>query len=223
MSLVEKGFVLSPTEMLYVSFNHEAKDVQQQIAFKKTYELAKKQALKIQELFPEENFNLVDSIKGYLIDVIPHAEFSRMPKSFITDFVVANGIISEEQANHIFDIRVKIKNYGKIVNGIIKEDDDIGIRGAIEKMKFCKMTRQSTTKIRFLKLKFTIPLTPSFVQKMKGCEWYLCLESDGILTFKHHSIVQISDYLLAEMKSNAKFQLTPGKTTFLFARFNNVS
>uniref|UniRef100_A0AC35GB60 Uncharacterized protein n=1 Tax=Panagrolaimus sp. PS1159 TaxID=55785 RepID=A0AC35GB60_9BILA len=42
------------------------------------------------------------------------------------------------------------------------------------------------------------------LMKMKGCDWYLCLEKDGFLVFKHHTIIVNTDYLLAEMKSEAR-------------------
>uniref|UniRef100_A0A914Z1U1 Uncharacterized protein n=1 Tax=Panagrolaimus superbus TaxID=310955 RepID=A0A914Z1U1_9BILA len=85
------------------------------------------------------------------------------------------------------------------------------------------MTQQSTTKIHFWTFPFRAPETPSSVQNMKGVEWYLCMEADGGVTFKHRSVVERNDYLLAEMKSNEEFELTPGKTTFLETGFNNFS
>uniref|UniRef100_A0A914ZE17 Protein kinase domain-containing protein n=1 Tax=Panagrolaimus superbus TaxID=310955 RepID=A0A914ZE17_9BILA len=50
---------------------------------------------------------------------------------------------------------------------------------------------------------------------MKGTEWYLCLEADQTLAFKHYLVVENTDYLLAEMKSRNDFQLTPGELTNL--------
>uniref|UniRef100_A0A914YSH2 Uncharacterized protein n=1 Tax=Panagrolaimus superbus TaxID=310955 RepID=A0A914YSH2_9BILA len=47
-------------------------------AFKKTYELAEKQAMKKQEMFPEDNFILRDTVNAYLVDVMPNVKFSSM-------------------------------------------------------------------------------------------------------------------------------------------------
>uniref|UniRef100_A0AC34G6P4 Uncharacterized protein n=1 Tax=Panagrolaimus sp. ES5 TaxID=591445 RepID=A0AC34G6P4_9BILA len=211
--VIEKGFFLSSDEMLHMYSDY---------AFESTYELAAKQALKKQEMFPEENFNLINSIKASLVKVIPQIKFFKMEKNFLMDFVVAKGIITEEQANHVFDTRVQIKNNDKTISASFN-DDVLGIRAAVAKKKSCHVTRQNTTKIRFQTLKFKVPKTPSTVSKMKGCEWYLCLETDGILNFKHHSIVQKSDYLIAEMKSSEEFELTAGATTYLNACYNNVN
>uniref|UniRef100_A0A914YV02 Uncharacterized protein n=1 Tax=Panagrolaimus superbus TaxID=310955 RepID=A0A914YV02_9BILA len=104
--VVEKGFVLSPTELrqfFCIRIKNCFKSLEDDI--KVTYELAEKQALKKQEMFPEENFNLRDEINALLVDVIPRVKFSIIDNTFLTDFGVANGIISEEQADHIFDTR----------------------------------------------------------------------------------------------------------------------
>uniref|UniRef100_A0A914XYM9 Uncharacterized protein n=1 Tax=Panagrolaimus superbus TaxID=310955 RepID=A0A914XYM9_9BILA len=90
-------------------------------SFERTYKLAQKLAFKKQEMFPEENFILRDSINALLVDVWPNVEFSKMDKVFLTDFIsgflfslrfeimivfsVGNEIISEEQAEHIFDTK----------------------------------------------------------------------------------------------------------------------
>uniref|UniRef100_A0A914Y3D3 Uncharacterized protein n=1 Tax=Panagrolaimus superbus TaxID=310955 RepID=A0A914Y3D3_9BILA len=166
-------------------------------------------------------FNLVESIKADLADVIPNVPFYKMDKSFLTHFVVAKGIISADQASHVFDTLVEITNNGDVVSGAFK-DDDIGILRSFKKKKSRQSTRQSTKKIRFLSLKFPIPSTPSTVTKMAGVEWYLCLAKDQVLTFKHHSMVERSDYLLTEMRSDTEFQLTPNATTFITGRINNI-
>uniref|UniRef100_A0AC34G2N8 BTB domain-containing protein n=1 Tax=Panagrolaimus sp. ES5 TaxID=591445 RepID=A0AC34G2N8_9BILA len=190
--------------------------------FKGTYELAKKQSLKKQELFPVENFNLDNSIKANLVDVFPYVELSKMSTEFLLKFVVANGIISEEQANHVSDTVVQIKNNGKTICGMFK-DDILGILLAFKKNRSCVAEQKlRSPKLRFSTLKFKVPKIPSTLTKMKGCEWYLCLEADGILTFKHQSIIQKSNYLIAEMKSSEEFKLTPGKVTSITAFCNYV-
>uniref|UniRef100_A0AC34GEQ0 Uncharacterized protein n=1 Tax=Panagrolaimus sp. ES5 TaxID=591445 RepID=A0AC34GEQ0_9BILA len=110
---------------------------------------------------------------------------------------------------------------GKTVTGLFK-DDDLGIRLYIENLRICKIKRQSTVKVRFVTFKFPIPSTPSTVTKIKGVEWYLCLEKDQTLTFKHCSAVKNTDYLLTEMTSQKEFELTPGETTLLTVRYNNI-
>uniref|UniRef100_A0AC35F7C9 BACK domain-containing protein n=1 Tax=Panagrolaimus sp. PS1159 TaxID=55785 RepID=A0AC35F7C9_9BILA len=72
-------------------------------------EKAEKQALQKQKMSSDaETFNIADCIKADLIEVIPNASFNRMEKSFLMNFVVAKGIITEEQANHVSDTRSKI-------------------------------------------------------------------------------------------------------------------
>uniref|UniRef100_A0A914PCC1 BTB domain-containing protein n=1 Tax=Panagrolaimus davidi TaxID=227884 RepID=A0A914PCC1_9BILA len=53
-----------------------------------------------------ENFNLIDSIKADLFEVIKIAKFYQMQNSFLINFVVAKGIITAEQARHVDDTRV---------------------------------------------------------------------------------------------------------------------
>uniref|UniRef100_A0AC35FSE6 Uncharacterized protein n=1 Tax=Panagrolaimus sp. PS1159 TaxID=55785 RepID=A0AC35FSE6_9BILA len=117
---------------------------------------------------------------------------------------------------------VRIENNGKIIFGVFK-DDNIGIHHMFDNHEsWFKIKRQSTNKIRFIKAVFSIPSTPSTVKKMKGVDWYLCLEVDGVLTFKQKACVTSSDYILAEMKSQNKFTLTAGAMTQLTVSFNNV-
>uniref|UniRef100_A0A914PTW5 Uncharacterized protein n=1 Tax=Panagrolaimus davidi TaxID=227884 RepID=A0A914PTW5_9BILA len=87
----------------------------------------------------------------------------------------------------------------------------------------CIAMQSNTNKIRYLKLKFSIPKTKSTVKKMKGVEWYLCLEKDGVLTFKHKKLVNPSDYLITEMKSETEFSLTSNEITSVNACYNNLN
>uniref|UniRef100_A0A914P1T2 BTB domain-containing protein n=1 Tax=Panagrolaimus davidi TaxID=227884 RepID=A0A914P1T2_9BILA len=178
----------------------------------------KKQALKKQKMNPNENFNLADSVKTLLSKVIPNVEFFKMDETFVMCFIVAKGILTEEQANHVFDIRVSVTNFFKTITGDFK--DDIGIGQAIELKSPYEIQQSSDKIIRFLDLKFRMPKTPSIVKKTDGVEWYLSLDEDRVLSFKHHTMVNPSDYLLAEMKSETEFSLTPDKYTSLEARFN---
>uniref|UniRef100_A0AC35FZ08 Uncharacterized protein n=1 Tax=Panagrolaimus sp. PS1159 TaxID=55785 RepID=A0AC35FZ08_9BILA len=94
-----KGFLLYPAEfaeILYYKGYHKVDFV---------YELAEKQALKKQEMFPNENFNLTNSIKADLSRVISNTEWYKMKKSVLMDFFVAKGIITKEQASHVCDTR----------------------------------------------------------------------------------------------------------------------
>uniref|UniRef100_A0AC34G0Y3 Uncharacterized protein n=1 Tax=Panagrolaimus sp. ES5 TaxID=591445 RepID=A0AC34G0Y3_9BILA len=186
-----------------------------------TVEMAEKLALKKQEMDPEECFNLADSIKAYLVDVFPHIDFQKMDNSFLTDFIVSNQIISEEQANQVSETLVEIKNDGKVITGVFKDVHRIRryLESRYQRARYVK--RQSTSIIRFPQLKFPVPTTPSTVEKMKGVDWYFCLD-DGVFAFKNYSAVRTDDYLIAEMKSSDEFQLVPGETTYLTVRLNNV-
>uniref|UniRef100_A0A914PWG7 BTB domain-containing protein n=1 Tax=Panagrolaimus davidi TaxID=227884 RepID=A0A914PWG7_9BILA len=218
--VVEKGFFLSPDELKKFFLSYRADGENEENVVKAAYELAKKQALKKQKLILDgQSFNVADSIKADLAGIIPQIKFCEMKKLFLMDFVVANGILSEEQADF------QIENNGNTISGVFK--DSFGIREKLQMRTYSRYdTKQNSSnsnrKIRYTGLKFPIPSTSATVEKMKGGQWYLCLEEDGILTFKYHTLVQRSDYLIAEMKSDKEFVLNPNHRTRLTARFNNI-
>uniref|UniRef100_A0A914P983 BTB domain-containing protein n=1 Tax=Panagrolaimus davidi TaxID=227884 RepID=A0A914P983_9BILA len=222
--IVRKGFFLSPNELKILYERYRMNSLIEDICFRTVFNLAEKQALQRQKLASDgENFNLIDSIKADLSEVIKIAKFYQMQNSFLMDFVFAKGIITAEQARHVDDTRVSIKNNGKVIVGVFT--DSLNILRAIEqKGKHCvySIQSQSTTLLRLLELKFKVPITASKLMKMDGIEWYLCLDKNGILTFKHHSKVVENDYLLAEMKSEKKFSITPYTRTFISACVNNI-
>uniref|UniRef100_A0AC35FX10 BTB domain-containing protein n=1 Tax=Panagrolaimus sp. PS1159 TaxID=55785 RepID=A0AC35FX10_9BILA len=191
--------------------------------FKLIYELAEKQALQKQKMSSEgENFNIVESIKADLAEVLTIVKFYKMTQFFLTNFIVAKGFITAEQASHVNDIRVSITNNGQLITGVLNGDIGRAIAIAIERRGTYNVTRRNTTVIRFVDYKFLIPSTPSTVAKTDGTDWYLCLEEDKFLALKHRSKIDESDYLLAEMKSENGFSLTPDKETSLQARYNNL-
>uniref|UniRef100_A0A914QP49 BTB domain-containing protein n=1 Tax=Panagrolaimus davidi TaxID=227884 RepID=A0A914QP49_9BILA len=224
--IVEKGFHFSPDEFkaLYLKFHYDYSrfvyDVEK--CFKCVYDLAEKQALQKQRMaLNGEGFSVADSVKADLVKVIPIIKFYLMKENFLMDFVVAKGVITAEQASHVYDTRVCISNYGSCVTGVFK--DDLGILSAYNKHEsYFRVRRKSTTKLRFIQTKFLIPSTPSTVEKMVGVDWYLCLDKDGVLTFKHHSMIHLDDYLIAEMKSKNGFHLTADELTLLTASYNNI-
>uniref|UniRef100_A0AC35G9J1 BTB domain-containing protein n=1 Tax=Panagrolaimus sp. PS1159 TaxID=55785 RepID=A0AC35G9J1_9BILA len=186
------------------------------------YELAEKQALQNQKMSSDgENFNTADSIKADLAEVLLFVRFYKMKQYFLTNFIVAKGIITEEQASHVNDIRVSITNNGKLITGVFNGDIG-GIRRAIERSGTYNIARRNTTVIRIVDYMFLIPSTPSIVKKTFCTVWYLCLEKNGFVTLKHLSKIEESDYILAEMKSENGFSLTPDKETSLKACFNNL-
>uniref|UniRef100_A0AC35FWJ3 BTB domain-containing protein n=1 Tax=Panagrolaimus sp. PS1159 TaxID=55785 RepID=A0AC35FWJ3_9BILA len=223
--LLEKGIFLSPDEFKSIyerirrsgdvrfCFNSVYDIAEEQDGeksyFKDVYFLAENQALQKQKMNPNESFNLADSIKADLAKVIPNVEFYIMDKTFVMDFIISKGIY--------FDIRVSIENNRKTVTGVFKND----ILAVSHKVTCLKQT--STNICRFLQLKFQIPSIKSSIKKMKGVDWYLCLEEDGILTLKHHSKIKKSDYLIVEMKSETEFSLVLNKITVLSMSFNNLN
>uniref|UniRef100_A0AC34FT65 BTB domain-containing protein n=1 Tax=Panagrolaimus sp. ES5 TaxID=591445 RepID=A0AC34FT65_9BILA len=223
--VVENGFFLSPAEFSEAFLT-------QSFSFQDIYELAEKQALKKQEMYAEESFNLRDSISASLVDVMPNVKFSTMSFEVLMTFVFSNQIISKEQANQVSETLVEIKNDGKIITGVFKDVHRIRryleshvhrIRRFLESchQRARNVKRQNISLIRFPQLKFPVPSTPSTVEKMKGVDWYFCLD-DGVFAFKNYSAVRTDDYLIAEMKSAEEFQLVPGETTYLTVRFNNL-
>uniref|UniRef100_A0A914PNE9 BTB domain-containing protein n=1 Tax=Panagrolaimus davidi TaxID=227884 RepID=A0A914PNE9_9BILA len=220
--MVKKGFYLSPNELKILYERYRKNDVPiEDRPFKIVYELAEEQALQRQKLASDgENFNLIDSIKADLSEVIKIAKFYEMDKSFLMNFVVAKGIITAEQARHVDDTRVSIKNNGKVIVGVFT--DSLNIRRAIEQKSNYSIQLRNTTLLRFLEFKFNVPKTAAKLEKMDGIDWYLCLEEDGILTLKHHSKVDEYDYLLVEMKSENEFSLTSNSKTYISACVNNI-
>uniref|UniRef100_A0A914YQ63 Uncharacterized protein n=1 Tax=Panagrolaimus superbus TaxID=310955 RepID=A0A914YQ63_9BILA len=85
---VEKGYFVSSAEITKAFLScKDRKIYSRELSFKEAVELAEILALKKQEMFPEENFNLDDSVKAYLVDVLPNVEFSKMNFNFLKDFV----------------------------------------------------------------------------------------------------------------------------------------
>uniref|UniRef100_A0AC35FY23 BTB domain-containing protein n=1 Tax=Panagrolaimus sp. PS1159 TaxID=55785 RepID=A0AC35FY23_9BILA len=212
--IVEKGFHLSPDEFkaLYLKFHYDYSRF--------VYDVEKCFRCQRMALNGEE-FSVADSVKADLVKVVPIIKFYLMKENFLMDFVVAKGVITAEQASHVYDTRVSVSNYGSCVTGVFK--DDFGILSAYNKHEsYFKIKRKSTTKIRFIQTKFLIPSTPSTVEKMVGVDWYLCLDKDGVLTFKHQSMIHLDDYLIAEMKSKNGFHLTADELTLLTASYNNI-
>uniref|UniRef100_A0A914PHT8 Uncharacterized protein n=1 Tax=Panagrolaimus davidi TaxID=227884 RepID=A0A914PHT8_9BILA len=146
-----------------------------------------------------------------------------MNDKFLSEFVVAKGILSRDGGMHAHDITVRITNADKILTGTFK--DDFNIFDAVKNARngYSKVLQKTKTKQRFFNLKYPIPKTPSTVQKMKGAEWYFCLDADGIVNVKFHTMVSASDYLIAELKSgNSNFEITPGAHTLLSATRNKM-
>uniref|UniRef100_A0A914PZP8 Uncharacterized protein n=1 Tax=Panagrolaimus davidi TaxID=227884 RepID=A0A914PZP8_9BILA len=85
-----KGFLLTPAEFAKI-LHFKGYD---NVDF--VYELAEKQALKKQEIFPNENFSLTNSIKADLSGVISSTEWYKIEKC--ADFFVAKGIVTKVQA-----------------------------------------------------------------------------------------------------------------------------
>uniref|UniRef100_A0AC34FY11 BTB domain-containing protein n=1 Tax=Panagrolaimus sp. ES5 TaxID=591445 RepID=A0AC34FY11_9BILA len=215
--VVEKGCFLSPFELYDFFLISRKYSVNEQKLFKNVYDLAEKQLLQKQEMSP---IDLIESVKADLAKIIPLARYYKMEQSFLMDFIVPKRILTAEEASHVFDTRVQITNCDRIITGVFK--DNLGILRAIEKRKRFDTKQQMINKARYTSLKFPIPSTPSTVMKMKGVEWYLCLEKDEVFALKHHNLIERSDYLLAQMENNPEFELETGFVTSLTASYRNV-
>uniref|UniRef100_A0A914QUK9 Uncharacterized protein n=1 Tax=Panagrolaimus davidi TaxID=227884 RepID=A0A914QUK9_9BILA len=171
-----------------------------------------KSAKNIEEMYEcADKYSLplsMDSIKKYIrrngIEVYCTENFRGYKKPFA------------EFLSTIYDTRVQIENNGKTISGTFL--DNYGILPAFEKQKSsCSIKRRTSNKIRFSKMKFPVQLTASTVSKMVGIDWYLCFDKDGILSFKNYAAVDRSDFLIAEMKSDNEFALTPDEKTSVSA------
>uniref|UniRef100_A0AC34FB58 BTB domain-containing protein n=1 Tax=Panagrolaimus sp. ES5 TaxID=591445 RepID=A0AC34FB58_9BILA len=201
-SVVEKGLLLSATLLKDFYLQSQKHYGNCEDAFKDVYKLAEKQAKEEQKGSGEKAFNLVKSIKDELVVTIPVVEFYRMSKKFLNDFVV------------------EVKSDGTKICGIF--EDVYGIMKAVPSKGYFTTPRQ-WNKIRFAQLKFKISIFPiSIVQKMKGVEWYLCLERDGVLTIKFHTLIATNDFLLSEMKTSDDFMFNTEESACLTACFNNI-
>lgn len=113
---------------------------------------------------------------------------------------------------------VKIQTADKILTGTFK--DDFGFYDKYQHARYGHTTvkQKSETKQRFTNLTFNIPTIPSTVKKMKGAEWFLCLERDRVFTVKFHTKIAAGDYLIAELKSpKSDFVITAGTPTRISA------
>uniref|UniRef100_A0AC35FCF2 BTB domain-containing protein n=1 Tax=Panagrolaimus sp. PS1159 TaxID=55785 RepID=A0AC35FCF2_9BILA len=190
-------------------------------SFKIICELAEKQILKEQNGCVNGDFDIISAVKDVLIETIRVVKFSQMSKEFLDEFVFKNGIVSEEQTHQISYTCIKLANNNQTLAGDFQDIFDITRNIPVNGYY---STPRQWNKLRFSKLKFPIPSTPSVVQKMKGAEWFLCLEEDGILTVKHQSLIsKTKDYLIAEMKADKPdFQLNIFKAACLTSSNNNV-
>uniref|UniRef100_A0A914NZQ7 Uncharacterized protein n=1 Tax=Panagrolaimus davidi TaxID=227884 RepID=A0A914NZQ7_9BILA len=139
-----------------------------------------------------------------------------MDKTFVMDFVVAKGILTEEEASRFYYTHggfFSVRNNGKYISGVIMDDNVVLCVNA-------SVHQCSTNFCRFINAKVDIPSTPCTLKKTHGIDWYLCLDNEGVLTFKHYEAVDQSDYLIAEMKSEREFSLTPNETTYFTSGFN---
>uniref|UniRef100_A0A914QL42 BTB domain-containing protein n=1 Tax=Panagrolaimus davidi TaxID=227884 RepID=A0A914QL42_9BILA len=218
-----KDYLFSVAELYKILLSFDRKYSKEEDFFKVVYQIAEKEALKKQEASAEEIFDLTAAIKTELAPILPKLKFHEMSDKFLTKFVVAKGILSRDAGMHVHDITVEIRNAGKILTGTFKDDFNIFDGVKIARNGYSKVLQKSKTKQRFFNLKYPIPETPSTVQKMKGAEWYLCLDDLGIVNVKFHTMVSASDYLIAELKSgNSNFEITPGVHTLLSATRNKM-
>uniref|UniRef100_A0A914R1C8 BTB domain-containing protein n=1 Tax=Panagrolaimus davidi TaxID=227884 RepID=A0A914R1C8_9BILA len=214
--------VLPPTTMFREIFLKCRKAYgNEEKSFKIICELAEKQILEKQNGCVNGDFDLISAVKDVLIETIPVVNFGQMSKEFLNEFVFKNGIASEEQTPQISYTCIKLANNNQTLAGDFQDIYDITRNIPVNGYY---STPRQWNKLRFSKLKFPIPSTPSVVQKMKGAEWFLCLEEDGILTVKHQSLIsKTKDYLIAEMKADKPdFQLNIFKAACLTSSNNNV-
>uniref|UniRef100_A0A914ZAX3 Uncharacterized protein n=1 Tax=Panagrolaimus superbus TaxID=310955 RepID=A0A914ZAX3_9BILA len=169
----------------------------------------------------EDVFNVAEEIKNRLTEYIPFVDFYKMSQAFLVDFVAAKGFTSVEQALHAHYICVEIKNGDNTLTGTFK--DDFKLYDQVRGYEYgrTKITHHSEVKQRFFKLKFKIPSIPSTVTKMKGVEWYLCLEQDGVVTVKNHNFLANTDYLICELYAKDDFRLL-GKSTMISASRHKI-
>uniref|UniRef100_A0AC35GSP4 BTB domain-containing protein n=1 Tax=Panagrolaimus sp. PS1159 TaxID=55785 RepID=A0AC35GSP4_9BILA len=191
----DKDFLFSAAELYKILLSLKRSPNQEEAFFKTLYQLAEKEALKKQEKSDEEIFDLSGAIKAELAPFLPQIKFYEMSEKFLIEFVV------------------QVRNADKILTGTFK--DNFNMFDRVQNGN-AKVLHRAKTVQKFSKLKCKIPTTPSIVHKMKGAEWYLCLNTDGTVAVKFHKMIATTDYLIAELKSpNSDFNITLGIHTFL--------
>uniref|UniRef100_A0A914PF32 Uncharacterized protein n=1 Tax=Panagrolaimus davidi TaxID=227884 RepID=A0A914PF32_9BILA len=203
-----KDYLFSAAELYKILLSFDRKYSKEEDFFKAVYQIAEKEALKKQEASTEEIFDLTAAIKTELAPILPKIKFHEMSDKFLSEFVVAKGILSRDGGMHAHDITVRITNADKILTGTFK--DDFNIFDGVKNVKngYSKVLQKTKTKQRFFNLKYPIPKTPN---------------NDGIVNVKFHTSVSPSDYLIAELKSgNSNFEITPGAHTLISATRNKM-
>uniref|UniRef100_A0AC35FYT0 Uncharacterized protein n=1 Tax=Panagrolaimus sp. PS1159 TaxID=55785 RepID=A0AC35FYT0_9BILA len=143
-----------------------------------------------------------------------------MSKTFLTDFVVKNGVLSVDESERFSSYQIVVENDGKTLTGAFV--DVFGIQKAIEPDGYGCSVLSTSNKQRFFHfIKFEIPKTPSAVKKMKSVEWYLALAKCGTLVLQSYVHVKATDYLIAEMKTRDDFTLSKGSWTTLKVLLKN--
>uniref|UniRef100_A0AC35EZE7 BTB domain-containing protein n=1 Tax=Panagrolaimus sp. PS1159 TaxID=55785 RepID=A0AC35EZE7_9BILA len=216
--VLEKGFTLSPAELCRFYKNCREDEGTR---FRQVYKLAEKQVLQKQKMAPSENFNLANSIKIYLAYTISHVKFFKMEKEFLSDFIAANGILTEEQINNM-TTRIEIKNGEKLFTGVFIDSHHIWRTFEEAEYNRNQIRLGTKNKLRFINVRIPIPSTPSVLRENTDVQWYLCLETDHVLTLKHQSRLEQSDYLLAEMTSHDHLDIISAQHSTNITFSNNI-
>uniref|UniRef100_A0A914PSS0 Uncharacterized protein n=1 Tax=Panagrolaimus davidi TaxID=227884 RepID=A0A914PSS0_9BILA len=127
------------------------------------------------------------------------------------------------------EFKTKYQNHGVAEDHRFKHVYDLAEKQALQKQKMVS-DAESFNIVDCIKADLieVIPnasfneMDKKFLMESLGIDWYLCLDTDGVITLKHHSVIDQSDCILAEMKSQNEFFLTPDVKTNLTVSFNNV-
>uniref|UniRef100_A0A914PB97 Uncharacterized protein n=1 Tax=Panagrolaimus davidi TaxID=227884 RepID=A0A914PB97_9BILA len=160
-------------------------------------------------------FNLNDSIKAELIDILPFIRFKKMNISFLHTFVVKRGFLfSYDELSDILDNaepapKVKITNsYGESIIGLLPYNCDI-----VENIKSLKNHPHDYSDLPYKALWTGAQIkrwsVPSPIDERDGIEWYLYYHNGGIGII-NRSCTNISElYLVAEMTlETSEFEIT---------------
>uniref|UniRef100_A0A914P3V7 BACK domain-containing protein n=1 Tax=Panagrolaimus davidi TaxID=227884 RepID=A0A914P3V7_9BILA len=217
LNLVESdGFMETPKEIIKKIVCFEERLVTEEKLFEKVYQWTEKQVTDKQNEANNETFDLNNSIKSEIKEFLPFINFKKMKLSFLHNFVVKKGFLfsfdelSEILENAESELKVKVmitSANGKSLNCMLP----LGSH-AIENIKSLKTSFNCVSYRQYLywRTEFKIPSTPSPLKKRNGVEWYLHYFGLGHIGVSHHSLIDDSDYLIAEMTAlTSGFECTP--------------
>uniref|UniRef100_A0A914Q378 BTB domain-containing protein n=1 Tax=Panagrolaimus davidi TaxID=227884 RepID=A0A914Q378_9BILA len=197
-----ESFMQVSKEIILKIVNFENRIASEEKLFEKIYEWAENRSKKKQSESNEEIYNLNDSIKAELIEILPFIRFKKMKLDFLHKFVVEKDFLfSGNELSEIISFAkanpyVKVTNeQGQSITGMLSNNTEIA-----ENIKSLNNRSPDYSESFFAywnETKIKAPSIPSQIEKRDGIKWYLyCF--NGQISVVRYPIFN-SHNLLAEM------------------------